>query len=109
MLRIDTDGAIRLTRGDDAYLTFRAYNADGVQVDVMDYDIMMTMRDGGTGGDVVFAVTADMTGDEPVIHITPTETADVAQGVYDIQGTSEGETTTFVDATPIEIIADVTR
>lgn len=109
MLKIDTNGAIRITRGDDAYLTVRAYTADGVQVDIMDYDITMTMRDGGTGGDVVFSAIADMTGDEPVIHITPTHTANVAQGVYDIQGTSEGETTTFVDATFIEIIPDVTR
>lgn len=108
MLRIRTDGSIRVTRGDTAQIEVRAYGQDGDDFDLSQWSATMTVRVPDASGAVLFSKKA-AAGTHPVVSISATDTAKVASGVYDIEAKLGNSTVTLVDATPFEIVEDVTR
>lgn len=108
MLKIRTDGSIRVTRGDTADIEVHAYGQDGAEFDLTGWAVTMTVRTPDANGDVLFAASGT-SGAHPSVHITADDTAKACRGVYDIQATKGATVCTLVDATPFEIIEDVTR
>ena len=108
MLRIRTDGSIRVTRGDSADIEVHAYGQDGADFDLTGWAVTMTVRTPDALGDVLFAASG-ASGAHPSVHISSANTAKACRGVYDIQATKGTTVCTLVDATPFTVVEDVTR
>lgn len=108
MLKIRTDGSIRVTRGDTADIEVHAYGQDGAEFDLTGWAVTMTVRTPDANGDVLFSASG-ASGAHPSVHITADDTAKACRGVYDIQAAKGTSVCTLIDATPFEIIEDVTR
>ena len=113
MLYLESNGTIRLTRGDTAYLTVPIKIKDSND-DIEDY----VMNSSDT---LIFSVKKSIRDEEysfqktiqgkNTIHIEPTDTAGLSFGKYkyDVQlTTSSGDVFTLVDTSDFEILSEVT-
>lgn len=110
MLIIQTDGVIKLTRGDTAYLTIDILNEVTGEPYVMNPDdtLTLTVKHSVNDADICFQKDVQGTLD---IKINPEDTADCAfdKYVYDVQLTqANGDVYTVVVPTPFYILEEVT-
>ena len=110
MLRIGSDGSIRLTRGDTARLNVSITNEANSNDYVLQPDDTLTMTVKKTISDAEPAIQKILTGTN-AFHIEPKDTAGLEFGkyIYDVQlSTGSGDVYTVIEPTSFEIMQEVT-
>lgn len=110
MFRIETDGTIRLTRGDTARLAVEVTNEQtGEPYEIQGDDtVTLTVRRSESSADVLVQKVLTGSGN---FYIAPNDTKAMSYGKYkyDIQiNTASGEVYTIIPPTIFEIMGEVT-
>lgn len=108
MLYVDSDGSIRLTRGDTARLTIDISDGETRYViqpgDILRFSVKKSTNDS------VYIFQKELEG-ESLLHIKPEDTRDLSYGkyCYDVELTTEsGDVFTVIEPSSFEVMREVT-
>lgn len=110
MLYVESDGRIRLTRGDTARLTITIENDLSEEFVLGDNDTLILTVKKSTKDDTPL-IQKTLTNGLTTFHIKPEDTAELSYGTYkyDVQlETSSGDVYTVITPTAFEVLQEVT-
>lgn len=110
MLYVESDGAVKLTRGDTARLTVTINNDTSGKEYVIESGDTLTLTVKKSVSDAVPSIQKVLVGTN-IFHIEPKDTAQLAFGryKYDVQlTTAGGDVYTVIEPTTFEIAQEVT-